>query len=200
MDYYNHISKGYEELYREEQEEKWEVLKDYVDVRGKKVLEVGCGTGIITEKLQEAKELTAVDKSRKMIEVAREKGINAKFLVADATKLPFKDDEFDLVISVTMLQDLEDPLKAIEEMRRVGRKVIFTCLAKGERVKLIREKYGKGIPCGKDELWIIFKNRGHFSEEHEKGRGHQTNQGRGRAGQEDGGIWGFRRKESWGWC
>lgn len=157
MDYYDHISRGYEGLYREEQEEKWEVLKDYVDVRGKKVLEVGCGTGIITEKLQGAKELTAVDRSRKMIEVAKEKGINAKFLVADAMELPFKDDEFDLVVSVTMLQDLEDPLKAVEEMKRVGKKVVFTCLAKGERVKLIRERYGKGVPCGKDELWIIFK-------------------------------------------
>ncbi len=154
-DYYNSISKGYDSLYRGEQEKKWKAIRGYIRVKRKKVLEVGCGTGIITEKLKRASRLVAVDISEKMIEIAKSKGIKAEFLVADAENLPFEDKEFDIVISITMLQDLKNPLKAIEEMKRVGKKVIFSLMAKGKKAEKVRKKYGKGMVAGKDEFWIL---------------------------------------------
>jgi ubiquinone/menaquinone biosynthesis C-methylase UbiE len=154
-EYYDGISPGYDNLYKEEQESKWDVIGGYIQAKGKSVLEVGAGTGIITEKLQRANRLVAVDLSERMISIAKAKGIKAEFMIADAENLPFENKEFDFVISVTVLQDLKNPLKAIEEMRRVGKKVIFSLLAKGRKAETVRKRFGGGTVAGKDEFWIL---------------------------------------------
>ncbi len=154
-EYYDGISPGYDELYGEEQEEKWKAIRGYIRVKGKSVLEVGCGTGIISEKLQRASRLVCLDLSEEMIKIAKRKGVRGKFVISNAEELPFKDKEFDIVISVTVLQDVKRPLKAIEEMKRVGNRIIFSLLAKGKKAGKVRKEYGKGMLAGKDEFWIL---------------------------------------------
>ncbi len=87
------------------------------------ILDVGCGNG--RNLLAFDGELVGVDNSNEMITIAREhahtSGKKAVFLVADATKLPFKDAHFDHVLCVAMLHHL--PLDrqtiALHDMRRV---------------------------------------------------------------------------------
>jgi SAM-dependent methyltransferase len=70
------------------------------------VLDLGTGTGsvaqVVAERFPEA-QVTGVDVSPKMIDVARAKGTRVRFEVADAERLPYDDDAFDLVTLGNMI-------------------------------------------------------------------------------------------------
>lgn len=84
-------------------------------------LEAGCGTGHWTAFLSElGYHLTAVDISDAMLEIAKTKQIkHTQFIKADIQKLPFDNEQFDLVISITMLEFVSNIEQAIQEMYRV---------------------------------------------------------------------------------
>lgn len=98
---------------------------------GDKVLEVGCGTGVLSilAKLAvgETGEVTGIDLAPKMVaraqEKARKAGLDISFEVASVDELPCEDGHFDAVISSLMLHHL--PLdvkrKGLQEIRRVLR-------------------------------------------------------------------------------
>jgi len=102
-----------------------EALYSYMEPRaGMKVLDVGCGTGIYALDLAgKGLDITGVDISVPMLEQARAKaaetGLEASFLEADACKLPFNDDSFDAVLSVTALEFVPDLAAALREAFRV---------------------------------------------------------------------------------
>jgi ubiquinone/menaquinone biosynthesis C-methylase UbiE len=67
----------------------------------KRVLDVGTGTGVAALALAEwfpDAEVTGVDLSPAMVAEAERKGGRVRFLVADASRLPFPDASFDLVV------------------------------------------------------------------------------------------------------
>jgi len=70
------------------------------------VLDLGTGTGsvaqLVAERFPEA-EVTGVDVSPKMIDVARAKGTRVRFDIADAERLPYGDGAFDLVTLGNMI-------------------------------------------------------------------------------------------------
>ena len=87
-------------------------------------LDVGCGTGILTEALLDLCEpasVIGIDPASAQIEQASSGpvGARAKFQQADATNLPFEDADFEIAASALVLNFIPDPLRAIEEMRRV---------------------------------------------------------------------------------
>lgn len=86
-----------------------------------KVLEAGCGTGHWTAFLSElGYHLTAVDISDAMLEIAKIKQIKrTQFIKADIQKLPFDTEQFDLVVSITMLEFVSNIEQAMYEMFRV---------------------------------------------------------------------------------
>lgn len=91
-----------------------------------KSLEVGCGTAFVS--LYFAKrgfEVTCLDSSKQILKVAknnfRKEGVQGKYIVGDAGKLPFKDDSFDIIMSFGLLEHFSDPGPAVAEMVRVLR-------------------------------------------------------------------------------
>jgi len=71
-----------------------------------RILDLGCGDGVLTQKLAETgAEVIGVDSSTDMVAAARERGLDAR--VMDATKLTF-DDEFDAVFSNAVLHWIKD--------------------------------------------------------------------------------------------
>ena len=74
----------------------------------RRVLEVGCGWGELAEWIARdtGAEVVAVDLSPRMVELARERGVDAR--VADVQQLPFADGEFDLVVAAWMLYHVPD--------------------------------------------------------------------------------------------
>jgi SAM-dependent methyltransferase len=89
-------------------------------VRGRDVLEVGCGTGLILSRLTEAaRRAVGVDLSPGMLARARERGLDV--VEGTATALPFPDASFDVVVSFKTLPHVPDLRRALQEMARVTR-------------------------------------------------------------------------------
>jgi SAM-dependent methyltransferase len=91
---------------------------------GKKLLEVGCGTGHWSRFFSEyGFDVTGLDTSERMINAALQKNIaNVSFLKADARLLPFANDSFDLTAAITTLEFVRDTDAVLREMIRCTRK------------------------------------------------------------------------------
>jgi SAM-dependent methyltransferase len=99
---------------------------DFAGTRGLKVLEIGCGLG--TDGAQFAKagaDYTGVDLTGAAVELSRKHfklfNLPGNFQTADAEKLDFADESFDLVYSHGVLHHTPDTAKAIREIHRVLR-------------------------------------------------------------------------------
>lgn len=137
INYYNGISEGYNELYLEEQLDKYNFIKDSIPA-AERTLDLGCGTGKITKKLK-AKIIVGADISFEMIKKAEIKNK----IVCSAENLPFKNKSFDLVLSLTMLQDIEDKKRAVNEIKRVcGKSFIVSILKKNRTMEEISNLFG----------------------------------------------------------
>ena len=96
---------------------------------GSSVLDIGCGPGTITADLAERVApgtVLAADESAGVLDVARaeiqrRKLSNVTFATADAHRLDYPDDAFDVVHAHQVLQHVPDPVRALGEMRRVCR-------------------------------------------------------------------------------
>jgi SAM-dependent methyltransferase len=86
-----------------------------------RVLEVGCGWGELAEWIARdtGAEVVAIDLSARMVELARERGVDAR--VDDVQELPFSDGEFDLVVAAWMLYHVPDLERGTAEIARVLR-------------------------------------------------------------------------------
>ena len=84
------------------------------------VLDVGCGTGSMSELLAHAgHRVTGVDLSPRMVEQARAKlaaaGLTGRFLVGDAAAPPTGEERFDVLLSRHLVWTLPDPEAALRE-------------------------------------------------------------------------------------
>ena len=87
---------------------------------GRRVLEVGCGTGLILRHIAPVADLAVgLDISPGMLEQARRRGLNV--VRASASELPFADSSFDLVYSFKVLSHVQQIDRALFEMARVTR-------------------------------------------------------------------------------
>lgn len=85
---------------------------------GGRLLEVGCGTGLILERLRlDFDEVVGVDLSEGMLEHARSRGLTVE--QSSAEELPFEDNTFDLVCSFKVLAHVQGIRSAALEMARV---------------------------------------------------------------------------------
>lgn len=92
------------------------------DVDGRRILDVGCGSGPLFAALRErGAVVSGCDASAKMVEVARRKlGDGADLRVADLGEpLPYPDGAFDDVVAALVLHYLEDWAAPLAEIRRV---------------------------------------------------------------------------------
>jgi ubiquinone/menaquinone biosynthesis C-methylase UbiE len=121
--YYDDFATGYER----ERHQGYHALLDELEfdvveplVSGREVLEVGCGTGLILEKLARiASRAEGVDLSPGMLEHARRRGLTVK--EGSATELPYPDASFDVAVSFKVLAHVPDIERALSEMARVVR-------------------------------------------------------------------------------
>lgn len=125
--YYDEFSKSYERHRRPNDADGYHALVDDLEVelcerygRGKDVLECGCGTGLILERLAGfARRAVGIDLSPGMLEVARGRGLEVH--EGSVTHLPFEDATFDVTCSFKVLAHVPDIGRALAEMARVTR-------------------------------------------------------------------------------
>lgn len=100
--------------------ERYDLLEMMREVKGKRVLDLGCGTGRTTASLVKlGAEVCGVDISKEMIAVASKKCRGAEFVVGDSEKLPFEDASFDLVVATFLIVHLKYLQRTFDEVYRV---------------------------------------------------------------------------------
>ena len=89
---------------------------------GSKVLDLGCGTGVVTRAIGErfGAAVTGVDQSPVLLAVA-ERGGQGRFLLGDAHALDLPDASFDAVVAHTLISHVRDPRGVIAEAARIVR-------------------------------------------------------------------------------
>jgi ubiquinone/menaquinone biosynthesis C-methylase UbiE len=91
---------------------------------GSRVLDVGCGTGIVTrtaaDRVAPGGRAVGVDLNEAMLTVARRVRPDIEFRQGDAARLPCADGSFDVVLSQMALMFVPDPAAAVREMARVA--------------------------------------------------------------------------------
>lgn len=91
--------------------------------RFKKALDLGCGTVEFYELVKSlGAEYVGVDLSPDMLAMGKRKYKKINLKVADAEKLPFKDETFDVVVCRGLVHHLPSPKKGCQEARRVLKK------------------------------------------------------------------------------
>jgi ubiquinone/menaquinone biosynthesis C-methylase UbiE len=125
--YYDEFSKSYEHHRRPNNGFGYHAFVDDLEVElcaryatGRDILECGCGTGLILERLAEfSRRAAGIDLSPGMLELAKSRGLEVK--EGSVTALPFEDASFDVTCSFKVLAHVPDIGKALSEMVRVTR-------------------------------------------------------------------------------
>jgi len=113
-------------------EEELSALRKVVEaLPPKRTLDVACGTGYLTRHLRG--EVTGLDQSTGMIEIARTRVPDAEFIVGDGLELPFPDLAFDRVFTGHFYGhlDLNDRRAFLREARRVARELVVVDASRG---------------------------------------------------------------------
>jgi len=96
----------------------------FAEMRGRRVLEIGCGNGADGVMFAQAgADYTGVDLTEAAITATREHfavaGLAGQFQTANAEQLPFPDASFDVVYSYGVLHHTPEPARAVREVHRV---------------------------------------------------------------------------------
>lgn len=155
---WNKAAAYYERFWAEQLRPAQDLLMDMAALQpGERVLEVACGTGLVTFRVAGAigagGTLVATDISEDMVATisadAASRGVAADFRRMDAEVLDFPDASFDVVICALGLMYVADPLAALKEMHRV--------LAPGGRAVVVI--WGARKHCGWAEIFPIVEQR-----------------------------------------
>jgi len=101
------------------------IVEIFSKLRGRTLLDVGCGDGSITLLLKEsmgAQEVYGIEIAHEAAVAARNKGINVYELDVDGSNFPFEDSYFDVVYCGEIIEHLFDPSHLLNEVYRVLKK------------------------------------------------------------------------------
>lgn len=148
-------SSYYEPFWQEQLKPAQDLLLQMAGMReGDQVLDVACGTGLVSfrvlEAVGDAGRVVGTDISDKMVDLARafasEHGDErVRFEQMDAEELRLEDGQFDVALCALGLMYMPDPRRALEEMRRVLR-------ARGRAVAAV---WGQRDRCGWADIFEI---------------------------------------------
>ena len=170
MKFYDMLSNSYDELYGEEQINKYLTILKECNLSGN-IGDMGCGTCLLAEQIVKLgyniKWYVGLDISEGMIEVAKRRisrMINADLVVGDMENLPFRDDAFNVVLTITSLQNVPSIKDALSELNRVTRKGLIVSLLKvarnsGEAIERLMKTFllRKIIIMEKDIALLLYK-------------------------------------------
>jgi ubiquinone/menaquinone biosynthesis C-methylase UbiE len=133
MDYYSKIAEGYNELHKREQLDKIKtIFKNTYISHEETILDVGCGTALYAYLFRNYK---GIDPSPGMLAES-----SADVRLGKAEDIPFEDNSFDNVISISSIHNFKDYKKGVEEMIRVAKKkVIITLIKKAKKYEEIKD-------------------------------------------------------------
>jgi SAM-dependent methyltransferase len=111
----------------------WKVFKPFYEVaaekmvkeieeflRGEKILDLGCGSGIFAKKIEEKLKKKVLG-----IDIVDKRVFKIPFKIYDGKKIPFANDYFDVVVVAFVLHHTKDPISTLKEAKRVGKRIII---------------------------------------------------------------------------
>ena len=162
--YYDYIAASYDKLYKEEQLKKLFLVKEKLSIsQTSKLLDIGCGTGISFDLFD--CQLYGIDPSRALLDrIKPDKVKQHNIKLASAESIPFPDKFFDIIISVTAIQNFSDIEKALKEIKRVAKQnaqIIISCLKRSKKLNYIKHQVKKYFNIQeetdetKDCIWVL---------------------------------------------
>jgi len=120
----------------------WQALHDLQSLvlQGSKVLDIGCGEGAFAQEIPEGYQVYGLDILRECLNQAKAQGFTKSWILADASRLPFKDQSFDVVTSHHVIEHVKDHEKMVLEIVRVlvyGGFLIITTPTRGTLGRLL---------------------------------------------------------------
>jgi len=121
-------------------------IEKEVDIKNKKILEIGCGTGRITRQIaKKAKEVIAIDHNKEIIKYCKKKYKklkNVNFLYEDIEKLKIKSQDFDIIISgwvgIYYAKNIEILIKNLYKLlNKNGKLIIIEAYHESEYIKIL---------------------------------------------------------------
>lgn len=105
-------------------------LKQFEIRKTDKILELGCGDGLNIKILRSLgiNYIIGIDISKFLLKLAKKNNPNVKFILASAENLPFKDNQFDIILADSVLYHLIDSAQSFSEIKRIlkkGGKICF---------------------------------------------------------------------------
>jgi ubiquinone/menaquinone biosynthesis C-methylase UbiE len=127
----------------------WNLFKELMgeDFKGRRVLELGCGRGSISAYFADAGfDCTLMDISPSAIEAAKrifgKQGLSARFEVGDAYETGLPDSSFDVIVSIGLLEHMEDLHKALaEEVRLLDKGGLLLAYVVPENLNNVQKGY-----------------------------------------------------------
>jgi ubiquinone/menaquinone biosynthesis C-methylase UbiE len=165
-DAYDRSAHEYDQKFRRHQWPKYEALlgnqAQHLPQEAPRLLDVGCGTGLLAEFLREhgrsCQHYRGVDLSEQMLARAQARGLQVQ--QAQAARLPFEDQSFEAVTCFTVLRIMpSDEAGALREVARVlrpGGLLALSVLAKddspslGESIRHENFEVLERVACGQD--------------------------------------------------
>jgi 2-polyprenyl-6-hydroxyphenyl methylase/3-demethylubiquinone-9 3-methyltransferase len=121
-------------------------IQSYADIAGKRIVDVGCGGGILTEGLaKHGADVLGIDLSEELIDIADlhglESGVNAHYQKISAEALAeLQPESFDHVTCMEMLEHVPDPgsiISACATLVKPGGRVFFSTLNRKPKAYLL---------------------------------------------------------------
>ncbi len=120
----------------------------------KRTLDVACGTGFLTRHLRG--DITGLDQSARMLEIAAERRPDAAFVQGDALDLPFEDGAFERLFTGHFYGHLEEEARVrfLAEARRVAAELVVVDASRAHSP--VGEEIQKRI-LNDGSRWTVFK-------------------------------------------
>ena len=142
---YNSTAQMYDMRYAEEQKAKFEEALKILNIeRHDLVLDAGCGTGLFFGYIaSKAETIVGLDISRKILLLAKERAKklqNIHLILADTDYTPLKRNIFNYVFAFTLIQNMPNPVKTLNEIEQVASSNAFIVVS-GLKKAFAKEKF-----------------------------------------------------------
>ena len=156
---YDQSAKVYDAQYCEEQDAKISTAMGNLTLsRDCIVLDAGCGTGLLFERVAEEIGFTVgIDLSRGLLKEAKKKAKlseNVALVLADADNMPFVNHAFDVVFAITLLQNMPCAVATLNEIKLVS-KSEATIVVSGLRKAFTEDEFSKMLKRADLEVAVL---------------------------------------------
>lgn len=96
------------------------IFKNYKDEKNIRILDIGCGTGMVIRDLERFGNVIGLDNETRALEFCKKRGID-KLILGDGNHLPFKENVFDLITAFNIIEHVDNDTGLIKGINRVAK-------------------------------------------------------------------------------